>query len=180
VYNITSSFGKVAKLTLLKLDYKIGDEIIGMLDFNDCSIPCAEYMVTLVSEEIISEECKKKQNQSNHTESYGYSKEFVLFIKYTSFTLQVPVLATPAFNTDILALQWRLNFDFMISSTNKIQTIDSDKDENVDAMADTVWQVPNILNTEKMSWSLPINVHPTSPLLLSSVCGNSDINSIRI
>ncbi len=150
-----------------------------MLDFTDCNIPCAEYMVTLVNEEIISDECKKKQNQTNHTEPYSFSKEFVLFIKNTSFTLQVPVLATPAFVTDIVALQWKLNFDFMISSTNKIQSISSDTGDT-DNMSDIVWQVPNILNTEKMSWSLPINVHPASPLLLSNVCGNTDTNTIRV
>ena len=58
-------------------------------------------MVSLYSEEQVLEECKKKQNQANFSESHSYQKDFVLFLKNTSFSLQVPVVATPTFSSDI-------------------------------------------------------------------------------
>lgn len=58
-------------------------------------------MVSLHSEEQIVEECRKKTNITNNIESHSYQKEFVLFIKNTSFTLQVPVVGTPTFTSDI-------------------------------------------------------------------------------
>ncbi len=42
MFNITSNNSKVVKLTLFKLDYKIGDEIIGYLDFSETDVACVE------------------------------------------------------------------------------------------------------------------------------------------
>ena len=58
-------------------------------------------MVSLYCEEQVLDECKKKQNQGNFSESQSYQKDFVLFLKNTSFSLQVPVVATPTFGSDI-------------------------------------------------------------------------------
>ena len=66
------------------------------------SIRLEQFKVTLQSEEIISEECRKKSNQTlsslhPHTEL----KEYSLFMKKTDFTMQIPVHITPTFVSDI-------------------------------------------------------------------------------
>ncbi len=58
-------------------------------------------MVSLHSEEQVLEDCRKKPHQGTFSESHSYQKEFVLFLRNTSFSLQVPVVATPTFSSDI-------------------------------------------------------------------------------
>ena len=70
-------------------------------------------------------------------------------------------------------MQWSLNFDFMISP-NKLPNIEIPSDST----QDSIWQPPNTINTEKMSWTLPISVYPTSPLTLSNVCTQTDVNRL--
>ena len=41
-YNITNSKGKVARLSLFKQAYRIGDDIIGICDFTEGFIPCVQ------------------------------------------------------------------------------------------------------------------------------------------
>lgn len=58
--------------------------------------------VTLQSEEIISEECRKKSNQASPgIHSHCELKENILFVKKTDLTMQIPVHITPSFVTDI-------------------------------------------------------------------------------
>ena len=59
-------------------------------------------------------------------------------------------------------------------SPNKLPKIEI----STDPSQDSVWQIPNTINTEKMSWTLPINIYPTSPILLSNVCTQTDVNRL--
>lgn len=104
---------------MIKTNYKIGDKIIGFLDFSDAQVPCVEvivknffyfkfriiflqFKVTLQSEEIISEECRKKLNQHlSSVNSHFELKEHCLFLKKSDFSVQIPVSITPTFVSDI-------------------------------------------------------------------------------
>lgn len=70
-------------------------------------------------------------------------------------------------------MQWKLNFDFMISST-KLTNIEIPTDPTQDA----VWNAPSTINTEKMSWALAIDVYPTSPIVLSNVSPLTEDNRL--
>jgi RAB6A-GEF complex partner protein 2 len=100
-FNITNAQGKIVKLTLYKLDFKIGEDIVGYLDFSDSEVDCVEFVVTLHSDERLSDDCKKNAKISNNLESHSYHKEFCLFIKNTFFTLHIPVTVAPTFSSDI-------------------------------------------------------------------------------
>ena len=41
-FNVANQDGKVVKITMNKTNYKIGDKIIGFLDFSDAQVPCVE------------------------------------------------------------------------------------------------------------------------------------------
>lgn len=100
-FNITNAQGKIVRLTLYKLDFKIGEDIMGFLDFSDSEVDCVEFVVTLHSDERLSDDCKKNAKISNNLESHSYHKEFCLFIKNTFFTLHIPVTVAPTFSSDI-------------------------------------------------------------------------------
>ena len=94
--------GNIVKVTINKTNYKIGDKLLLFLDFSDAHVSCVEFKVTLQSEEIISEECRKKSNQTSPgIHSHVELKESSLFTKRTDLTIQIPVHITPTFVTDI-------------------------------------------------------------------------------
>ena len=73
--------------------------------------------MTLQSEEIISEECRKKNSQTQPgVHSHLELKESSLFIKKTDLTLQIPVHITPTFVTDISKLISLVVLMFMFQS----------------------------------------------------------------
>ena len=41
-YNVTLPEGSVAKITINKTNYKIGDKLVVFLDFTDAQVPCVE------------------------------------------------------------------------------------------------------------------------------------------
>ena len=41
-YNVSNSQGKVARFCLFKQAYRIGDDIVGMCDFSEGTIPCVQ------------------------------------------------------------------------------------------------------------------------------------------
>nr|KAG5708586.1 hypothetical protein BaRGS_033007 [Batillaria attramentaria] len=41
-YNITNAKGKVAKFLLFKQAFKLGEDIVGMFDFSEGTIPCVQ------------------------------------------------------------------------------------------------------------------------------------------
>lgn len=42
IYRVTNSKGKVVALCLFKSSYKLGEDIIGTLDFSDAVVPCMQ------------------------------------------------------------------------------------------------------------------------------------------
>ena len=41
-YNITNAKGKVAKFILFKQAYKLGEDIVGVFDFSEGTVPCVQ------------------------------------------------------------------------------------------------------------------------------------------
>lgn len=172
-YNVTIPDGNITKITINKTNYKIGDKLVVFLDFTDSQVPCVEFKVTLQSEEIISEECRKKTNQVQPgINSLIEIKESSLFVKKTDVTLQIPVHITPTFVTDIISLRWRLHFDFALSKT-QIQKIQKSNDPAMSVS----WRPPDNLTVEVISWDLPIVIHPFDPFIASDVIYCSSNNS---
>ncbi|CAF0875016.1 unnamed protein product [Brachionus calyciflorus] len=164
-FNVANQDGKVVKITMNKTNYKIGDKIIGFLDFSEAQVPCVEFKVTLQSEEIISEECRKKPSQYlSSIHSHVELKEHCLFLKKSDFTIQVPIAITPTFVSDMVSLRWRLHFDFALSKV-PLQNIHRSSDPAISVS----WRPPNSLPIEITSWDLPIVLHPFDPFVASDL-----------
>ncbi|RUS80875.1 hypothetical protein EGW08_011346 [Elysia chlorotica] len=163
-YNIANGRGKVARFLLFKQAYKLGEDIVGMFDFDVGTVPCVQYSVTLQSEEKISEECRRKPGQGTAITSYVKHQEMCLNTLRTHMNIPIPLTATPGFMTDIVCQRWRLHFEF-VTSLDKVdgpESVPADCEEHQ-------WQGANTLNVETMVWDLPIKVFPTNPIHASSV-----------
>lgn len=114
---------------MFKQAYRIGDDIVATCDFSESNVPCVQvstvvsllslnlvltlssfalmgnsflqYSVTLQSEEIVSETCRKKSSQGVTVNSYCKHNEFCLHTKKTHICLPIPLTATPGFITDV-------------------------------------------------------------------------------
>lgn len=175
-YNITNSKGKVAKFLLFKQAFKLGEDIVGMFDFSEGTIPCVQFSVTLQSEEQISEECRRKPGQGSAVTSYVKHQEMCLHMVRTHINLPIPLTATPAFITDIVCQRWRLHFEFVtsvsqLSSPSEVMSTTKDGGQ---------WRGPATLDVETMVWDMPIKVFPTNPLHASSVTLLKTGSSIQV
>jgi len=158
IYNITSAKGRVAKFTLFKQSYKLGEDIIGMMNFADGTVPCVQYLVTLHAEETIAEEHRIKKNQQPVLVSHSKCHEVCLGLLHTQFVLPIPLQVTPTFSTDLVQLNWKLHFEFVISITDdKPVAVDNYKGDG------QILRGPSSLNVETMIWDLPIKIYPTKP-----------------
>ncbi|XP_041361064.1 RAB6A-GEF complex partner protein 2-like [Gigantopelta aegis] len=174
-YNITNAKGKVARFLMFKQAYKLGEDIVGIFDFTDGTVPCVQYSVTLQSEEQIAEECRRKASQGVAVTSYVKHQEMCLHTLKSSINIPLPLTAAPGFITDIVCLRWRLHFEF-VTSCEPIEgpMRPTNPDENV------TWRGPPTVNVETMVWDLPIKVFPPNPLHASSVTLMRTSSSIRV
>lgn len=106
---ISNHGSKVAKFSLVKTSYKLGEDIIGSFDFTDAQVPCVQFIVTLQSEEAIKDECnvqlvnKPVKNPSSGVLVNNHSSvdEYVLQTSNTHIILPIPLTVTPGFATNI-------------------------------------------------------------------------------
>ncbi|EFX88834.1 hypothetical protein DAPPUDRAFT_221054 [Daphnia pulex] len=162
IYKVTNSKGKVVSLCLFKNGYRLGEDIVGTLDFGDSKVSCMQYSVTLQSQEVVPEEkrCRIGGQQSKLGDesvltSYSKHHEFCIGFLQTHLSLPVPLHVTPSFDTDMVALKWRLHFEFVtaVSALNW--------------NGETAWEPPKVTDIETMVWDLPIVIYPTAPAHVS-------------
>ncbi|XP_072167044.1 RAB6A-GEF complex partner protein 2-like [Diadema setosum] len=174
-YNITNSQGVVAKFCLFKPAFKLGEDIVGTIDFSDASAPCLQYSVVLQCEEHISEECRRRQQQSGTLSSHSRHQEFCLHLRHSHMLLPIPLHVTPAFITDIVCLRWRLHFEFT-TAKEPIPEHGIPTDQSECAL----WQGPENLNVDTLVWNLPIKILPTNPLHATSFASSKSSNIVVV
>lgn len=107
----THRIGGVCKLHLLNKRYRIGDHIMGILDFSNSSFACAKYTVILHCEA---------------TQQFELRQEFSFGLKKSDFMITIP----PQLNTttsNSIVLHCVLSFLFYISDKNYPKTLYEDK-----------------------------------------------------
>lgn len=193
-YNISTSKGKVAKFSIFKHNYKIGDDVLGLMDFSDATVPCLKFSVSLQSEETplqgqepllnglrpvvsgsasASAAAGSSSGGSNAVVArlppvcvcHGSHEEFALHVRRTSFSLPVPVAATPGFSTDVVQLKWHLHFKFVTVSSPTLSRSVVGSPTAEDPAKGDLWTGKLELDTETTEWDLPLKVLATSPLL---------------
>jgi hypothetical protein len=166
-YNVTNSRGHVVKFCAFKQAYKLGEDIIGSLDFSGCNVPCLQFAVTLQSVEEVTPECHKADGQKPAINSFSKFHEMSVGFQQSHFVLPIPLHVTPSFYTDLVNLKWRLHFEFVTSTEENeilLKPTEKPKKEDLDGH---IWQGPTNIKIETMVWDLPIKLYPNLPTYIS-------------
>ncbi|XP_050546822.1 RAB6A-GEF complex partner protein 2-like [Daktulosphaira vitifoliae] len=159
-YNITNSKGKVARFCLFKQAYKLGEDIVGTFDFEQTDVSCIEFTVSLQCEEevnkefIVSNPRSRKDNVS--ISSYNTQHQFCANTLKSFLQLAIPLNVTPAFNTLLVSVKWRLHFEFVTSTKESGERLVKTKEGSC-------WTGPEHIAIETMVWDLPIHIYPSVP-----------------
>ncbi|KAH7962412.1 hypothetical protein HPB52_015963 [Rhipicephalus sanguineus] len=160
-YNVTHQNGRVVRFCLLKSCFRLGEDIVGMFDFSEATVPCVQYSVTLQSEEHISAAASATGEAVLSTLGHCRQHAFCLHLRTTHLHLPVPLHVTPTFGSDIAELRWKLHFEFVMTTSPVMQP-----GQKVPSSGD--WQPPAVLDVQTMVWDLPICLYPTHPGHVSS------------
>ncbi|XP_077299870.1 RAB6A-GEF complex partner protein 2 [Arctopsyche grandis] len=170
-YMITNARGKVARFCLFKSAYKLGEDIVGTFDFSVGTVKCMQVSVALQSEEEIKN--KDSQNVSDTAIkpiTFARHHEVTIGLSRSQLILPIPLHITPAFETDLVSLKWKLHFEFVTSTC-----------QNLDIPPDVSdWNAPLDVPIETMVWNLPVKIYPTIPKQIPHFCQSSNVCSLVI
>lgn len=170
-YVITNKRGRVGRFCLFKQNYKLGEDIVGTLDFSSQTVKCVQYSVTLQCEEIAKESVVKSgetneesqmQESVSAVSSFTKHHEVCIGMLETQIMLPVPLHVTPSFKTDQVDVRWRLHFQF-VTTMSANMTPECEPGET--------WQAPEDIEIETMMWNLNVQILPTNPLQISAPSG---------
>lgn len=158
-YMIRNSGGKVVQFCLFKSAYKLGEDIVGTFDFTVATVHCMQVSVSLQCEEettIEQDNATGAGTPVKQTRVITYNKyhQVCLGYSHTQLVLPIPLHVTPTFKTNIVNLTWRLHFEFVTSTNEKLKGPSPE---------DTTWQAPAEVQIETMVWSMPIRLYSTTP-----------------
>ncbi|KAF0450058.1 Rgp1-domain-containing protein [Gigaspora margarita] len=159
-YDICKNNQRVAQLCLLKTLYRLGDIVMGTLNFNDVIIPSYQVSITLENSELIEPSITNRTQQqiSRLTRKiHGEHHEFCLNASRISFSIPIPTNSTPDFATTGVKLQWSLRLEFITGSKNDYPLMPLNADER-----HHYYQAVEDVNVETFDCSIPIKVYPTS------------------
>lgn len=154
-YMISNMWGKVARFCLFKPAYKLGEDIIGTFDFTVATVQCMQVSVSLQCEEETLIDPGNENSKQVRIITFSKHHEVCLGYQYTQLILPIPLHVTPAFETDLVHLKWRLHFEFVTSTHKGLDLPDSEV---------KYWQAPSEVPIETMVWSLPIRLYSTTPV----------------
>lgn len=181
-YLISNKRGKVGRFCLFKPIYKLGEDIVGTLDFSCGTVKCVQLSVTLQCEEIVKKRRSKspetttssnpdKDPPSTHTgriTNFTKHHEVCLGLLQTQMILPIPLYVTPSFETDLVVVKWRLHFQFVTSTNEELNT-----QINTETLE---WQAPTDISIETMIWNLPVTLYPTAPVQIPQASGKFMLN----
>lgn len=170
-YVITNKRGRVGRFCLFKQNYKLGEDIVGTLDFTSQTVKCVQYSVTLECEEIfkISPDSgnqtpsdESKSDTISTINSFTKYHEVCIGLSETQVILPVPLHVTPSFKTDQVEVRWRLHFQF-VTTTSESMTPECEPGET--------WHASEDIEIETMIWNLNVKILSTNPLQISAPSG---------
>lgn len=164
-YVITNRRGKVGRFCLFKPCYKLGEDIVGTLDFSCRSIRCVQLSVTLQCEEILLSTKipksptgdKDAKTVTGKITNFTKHHEICVGLMQTQMILPIPLHVTPSFSTDLVEVRWRLHFQFVTTTSEDLMPSEGPADDK------EIWNGPRNIDIETMIWNLPIKIHSTNP-----------------
>ncbi|KAF9999611.1 hypothetical protein BGZ65_005060 [Modicella reniformis] len=159
-YDICKNNVPVAKLSLTKTRFKLGETVHGIISFATREIPTYQISVTLETMEVIEATyaCRSAAQTAKLTKRvHAELHESCIDTMRTSFALCIPPTATPEFKTSTLTLKWYIRVEFITGSADqprfKMTSVDERRSQ---------FQAVESLPTESFDCTVPIQVYPTS------------------
>ncbi|KAF9088580.1 hypothetical protein BGX23_007243 [Mortierella sp. AD031] len=159
-YDICKNNVPVAKLSLIKTRFKLGETVHGVISFSAREIPTYQISVTLETVEAIEPNfaCRSAAQTAKLTKRvHAELHESCIDTMRTSFSLCIPPTATPEFKTSTLTLKWYLRVEFITGPANqprfKMTSVDERRSQ---------YHAVESLSNESFDCSVPIQVYPTS------------------
>lgn len=161
-YLISNKRGVVGRFCLFKPTYKLGEDIVGTLDFSCGAVSCVQYSATLRCEETTFQ-LEEGVRTKERLKSIAFNKhhELCLGLTQTQMILPVPLHVTPSFTTDRSEIRWQLHFQFVTNVDNNLLKNAASEPGITDS-----WLAPKDVEIETMIWNLPITLYATSPHLI--------------
>ncbi|KAF9359288.1 hypothetical protein BGX26_012668 [Mortierella sp. AD094] len=159
-YDICKNNVPVAKLSLIKTRFKLGETVHGVISFTAREIPTYQISVTLETIEAIEPTyaCRSAAQTTKLTKRiHAELHESCIDTMRTSFALCIPPTATPEFKTSTLTLKWCIRVEFITGPADqprfKMTSVDERRSQ---------YQAVESLPTESFDCTVPIQVYPTS------------------
>ncbi|KAF7728895.1 hypothetical protein EC973_005290 [Apophysomyces ossiformis] len=122
MYDICKNNQRVAQLHLIKTAYRLGEPVMGVLDFEGAALSTFEVSIFLESNEAVEPSIALRQphqiariSRKCHAEHHS----FCLGHRQLAFSLPIPTIASPEFQTTGVKLQYYLKFEFITSTQNE-------------------------------------------------------------
>lgn len=116
LFEIARNGQRVARVTLGRPAYKVGETISCSIDFSSAQIPTRHLNASLESSETVNSALALRSAASIHRATrriYTSHSESTLFSRRIPFTPTIPASATPSFTTSGAALTWVLRLEFV-------------------------------------------------------------------
>ena len=177
-FNIARDGQPVAVVTLLRPAFRLGEAVIGTVDFaapqeslgTKRHVPTYSLLIELESSEEVDPSLALRSSTSIHRVTrriHAAMRENTLFARQTSFSLTIPTTAAPTFETTGVSLVWRLRLDF--TTERQIQGLgvtSAEDDQGGDNLLEelggdergTVFLAKERLPAETFEVSIPIKV----------------------
>uniref|UniRef100_A0A060T9T0 ARAD1D21274p n=1 Tax=Blastobotrys adeninivorans TaxID=409370 RepID=A0A060T9T0_BLAAD len=152
---------KIASASLSRPAYRVGEDVVILLDFSDAALSCYHVTASLETTE------KLDASITDKTPAEQLSMTRRVYAQLTSssfsdakahFDFTIPSTATPKFDTSVSSLSWSLKLDFITSAhphQTDLQRFHSDENG-------TILVPPTSMECESVSCRIPLNVLPTN------------------
>lgn len=193
-YLISNKRGRVGRFCLFKSAYKLGEDIVGTLDFACRTVRCVQVSVTLQCEELMlrpstassppATDATKKpatspgNNGKTAESAAGSSASPAAVGKIVGFAKHHEVCAGLLQTQMILPVPLHVTPSFCTPLVDvrwrlhfEFVTSTSESLRPLHQDADE-WQAPTDIPIETMVWNLPVTLYPTSPMQILQPAGN--------
>ncbi|CAO3642582.1 unnamed protein product [Cunninghamella echinulata] len=122
MYDLCKNNQRVAKLQLTKMAHRLGESILGVLDFSEATLSTYKVSLYLESHEVVESSIALRTPQYITRVSKKCHSEFHSFClnnRRLAFSLPIPTTASPEFQTTGVKLQYYLKLEFITNNQVK-------------------------------------------------------------
>eukprot|EP00041_Stephanoeca_diplocostata_P021840 m.515953 g.515953 ORF g.515953 m.515953 type:complete len:546 (-) comp21925_c0_seq2:178-1815(-) len=173
IFKVGADDGVVVLLYLAKPVYRVGEDVVGWLDFGRATTTCYQVTMTLETRESIPLEYWRNAADGGSPRRVAQAHKTVFCRNLTTvpILLPIPVASSPEFESQFVNVSWGLSFEFLIGVGEEavVSVADTQSDGgNKKHVPDKVTAAPTEVAAKRLTWSLPVSVLPTNPVNVPS------------